>query len=582
MTQTETTPAAAAPLEEIQRGWHELNLRVEQLEVEKGALEQQNKALRALLDRVIEHRQKSHTELVLLLTTLVSKLPINDVGVIVSRLVEHSANVSEVLAALAKGTVGAQLPQPTVLKALEETKRDLAAALKPVIDELIQLETPLESEMLRSLIEKPDTFFSPQAVRANRCFVKSQLPRERIVREFGEEALVFFTDMTTDPKLNPRPKKEEIVLAFKPEFEALFQLNPGLIPNKRQELLALYQRIQRCKGPTDQAHAQKMAFQKLSFLVELLHFYEHQNTEAPDVIFAQRLPVLVEQLVLGGPHEGLDEKLIGLAEGLMGYVMSPDHRQMIVNNVGKGGGIGKTLKFVLKLRADKVPDLDEAVTEFVRHLIPLQSAPRPEVLAAVLRLINPDMQRLVLKSVMASDRMHKNEAELLGRAAARQLDLKDLADAPKTDPGLSPELERKRVWGNIKELIARRADAAEVAATIRDRLRAKYEVDEIRQSWITLTEIDPLSLIRICCQLPYLPDGRTDPIARTVMETYVTRLIHEKYAATYGKVVKSLRNMFHAKPDSPTLLNFMALVRWASPEAANKLCADIGIPVPAQ
>jgi hypothetical protein len=39
--------------------------------------------------------------------------------------------------------------------------------------------------------------------------------------------------------------------------------------------------------------------------------------------------------------------------------------------------------------------------------------------------------------------------------------------------------------------------------------------------------------------------------------------------------------MFHAKPDNPTLLTFLALVRWANPEAANKLCADVGMPAPA-
>jgi Txe/YoeB family toxin of Txe-Axe toxin-antitoxin module len=115
---------------------------------------------------------------------------------------------------------------------------------------------------------------------------------------------------------------------------------------------------------------------------------------------------------------------------------------------------------------------------------------------------------------------------------------------------------------------------------IRDRLHAKYDADDIRQSWITLTETDPMSLIRICCQLPFRADGKTDPIARTVMETYVTRLTHEKYAVTYQKVVNSLRTMFHAKPDSPTLLNFAALVKWVSPESATKLCADVGMPEP--
>src|SRR5215813_833163 len=104
MTETESPPAPVASMEELQKGWPELKLRVGQLENEKSALQQENKSLRALLERVIDHRQKSHSELVLLLTALVSKLPINDVGVIVSKLVEHNNNVSQILAALGKGT----------------------------------------------------------------------------------------------------------------------------------------------------------------------------------------------------------------------------------------------------------------------------------------------------------------------------------------------------------------------------------------------------------------------------------------------------------------------------------------------
>jgi len=53
-------------------------------------------------------------------------------------------------------------------------------------------------------------------------------------------------------------------------------------------------------------------------------------------------------------------------------------------------------------------------------------------------------------------------------------------------------------------------------------------------------------------------------------------------AASYTKVVNSLRNMYNAKPDSPTLVNFLSLVRWVSPEAADKLGKDIGMAVPAQ
>jgi hypothetical protein len=236
MTETVILTQPAASTEEIQQGWHDLRLRVGQLEADRDALEQENKSLRFLLERVIEHRQKSHGELVLLLSGLVSKLPINDVGVIVSRLVEHNAHVSEICAALAKGKMESALPQPAVLKALDQTKRELAVALKTALDDFIKLDTPLEKDFLESLAKQPDLFFTPKALRANRCFLKGQVPKERIAREFGESALVFFNDLTTDPKLNPRPKQDEIVLAFKNDFEALFQQNPTLLPDKRKEL----------------------------------------------------------------------------------------------------------------------------------------------------------------------------------------------------------------------------------------------------------------------------------------------------------------------------------------------------------
>src|SRR6185369_13272234 len=168
----------------------------------------------------------------------------------------------------------------------------------------------------------------------------------------------------------PHPKPEEIVLCFRNDFDAILQQNPALLAEKRDGLQTLHEKIQRSKAPSEQARLQKLAFQKVSFIIELLHFYEHQNTEAPDVIFAQRLPALVEQLVSTGSQDKLDEKLIVLVEGLMTFVTNPDHRQMIVNNLGKSGGQAKTLKYVLKLRAEKVPDQDQVATEFVKHLVP--------------------------------------------------------------------------------------------------------------------------------------------------------------------------------------------------------------------
>jgi len=582
------TPAAAPPLmsaDEMQKGWHELRLRVEQLEAERTTLEKENKSLRELLERVIEHRQKSHSELILLLTGLVSKLPINDIGVVVSRLVEHNTNVTQYLAALTKGAVDGSLTfsQPAVLKNLEETKRELVAALKPVIEELMRLDTPLERALLESLIPQPDSFFSPRASRANRCFIKGLVPRERILREFGQEALVFFNDVTTDPRLNPSPKPEEIVLCFRNDFEAFLEQNPALLPQGRAALQALYQKVQRSKSPTEQSRLQKSTFQRLSFIIELLHYYEHQNTEAPDVIFAQRLPALIEQLVGTGSQEKIDQKLIESVESLLDFVINPDHRHMVVNNLGKTGGQARTLKYVLKLRFDKVADLDQTAMEFVKHLLPSsQKPPAPEAMADLLRLIKPPMQKLLLRYILTSDRLRKSEAESLVKAVSAALGLKDLAEEARAQLAVPPEVEQRMAWERIKDMIARRNDSGAIAAAIRERLNTKYDAEEIRLSWLALTEADPISLIRIFCQVPYRSDGKTDAIARPVIETYVSRLVHEKYAATYKKVVTSLKNMFTAKHDSPTLLNFLALVRWVEPAAANKLCADIGMPVPAQ
>ena len=576
MAQTENGNTVS-PLEEIQQGWHDFTLRVEQLEAERNALEQENKSLRSLLEKTIEHRQKSHGELVNLIAGLVSKLPINDIGVVVSKLVEHNAHVNEVCAALAHGKVEANMLQPAILKELEQAKRDLTAAVKPAVEELIRLDPPLEVKMLQSLIKEPESFFTPETVRANRCFVKGQVPRERVVREFGEAALVCFNDLTTDAKFNPRPKPEEIVMSFKNDFEALLQQDPALPADKRKELSALYRNVQRSKASTPEAQAQKNTFLRLSFILELLHYYNHQNTETSEGIFAQRLPAVIEQLVITNDQDTLDEKLIKQAENLLAFVAGHDQRQMVVNNIGKGGGVARTLRFVLTLRAQKVSALDEVVAVFVKRLIPDKKAPASKSVAAIVRLINPEHYLPVVKSIMASNRLRKNDAEALGLAVSQELGLKGLeAELKKNEVTISPEQEQQMAWENIKARITQRGSPNDIAAAIRDRLHAKYDADEVKQSWLALTTADPMALVRIFCLLPYLPDGQTDPMAQAVMESYVSRLVHEKYADTYNKVVNALRNLFKVKSDSPALVNFIALVKWVNPEAAAKLSQDIG------
>ena len=579
MTSTESAANPTASPEEVQKGWHELTLRVKQLEAECAAHEHENKTLRTLLDRVIEHRQKSHSELVLILSGLVSRLPINDVGVVVSKLVEHNAHVSETCTALSKGKADAPLPQPMILKALEQTRRELAASVKSTVQELIASNSPLDAQMLTAFNTQPETFFSPPVVRATRGFIKGQIPRERIVKEFGERALPLFNDMTTG-KLNPNPKPDEIALAFKNEFESLLP-QTALPPDQQAKLKALHQQIQQSKAPTPDARAQKSLFLKLSFLLELIHYYDNQGTEAPDVVFAQRMPALVEQLVVTSPQDNLDEKLILEAEALLALVVNPDYRHAVVNNIGKGGGAAATLRHVLRLRADKVSDPDYFVTDFVKHLLPSKTAPKPEAIIPLVRLVKPEMQRLVVFGIIDSEWLRKEDAEALGKAVGKALNVAGL-DAPrKGATTLTPEVERQLAWENIKGLISSRADPTDIAAAIRHRLHARYDADEMKQSWVTLTEADPISLIRVFCQLPYLADGSTDPVARALMETYVTRITHEKYAAIYHKVANSLRNMHRANPNSPTLVNFLALVKWVDPTAANKLNADIGMEVAA-
>ena len=579
MAENENGTGTVPSLEEIQKSWQEMTLKVRQLDAELTMVEQENKAMRSLLERMVEHRQKSHAEMVSILTSLVTKLPINDVGVLVSRLVEHNAQVNEVCAALAKGKIDENQLQPVILKVLERTKTELAAVLKSAAAELLKLDAPFESGLLQSLIEKPDKFHSPAFVRANRAYVKGQMPRERIVKEFGEGSLIFFKDITTDPKLNPHPKPEEIMLAFQNDFEKLFQQNPGVIPAKREELAALHKKVQQSRAATEQARAQRNAFLRFSFAGELLYYYQNQTTESPDVVFAQRLPPLIEQQVITSDSISLDEKHIKQAEELLAFIVKPDHRHAVVNNMGKAGGLARTLRFVLTFRAEKLTEMDSVTLELLKHMISAGKVPKTEALLPTLRLIPQEMQIVIVRAIAATERLRREDAENVAKAIARELGLKDLEDRLNAKSIVTPEQERKMAWGNIEEMFSKRAAPHDIAAAIRDRLHSKFDADELKQSWLTLTGTDPMSFIRIFCLLPYLPDGKTDLTIRPALESYIQRLMHEKYAATYAKVLTTLRNMFKAKADGPVLVNFIALVKWVDAGAAARLAGEIGMTV---
>ena len=565
---TEPVPS----LEDIQRNWNDLTLRIQQSETEHRALEQENKALRSLLEKVVEHRKKSHGELVNLITTLVTKLPINDVGVIVSRLVEHSAAVNEVSAALIHGKNEENILQPAILRALDKAKRDLTAAIKPLAEELIRLEAPLDPGMLLGLVEKPESFFTPANVRACRGFVKGQVAREQIVRDFGEEALIYFKDLTTDPKHNPRPRAEEIMLGFKSDFEELLQQNPNVVTTKRADLIALHKKVKQGR----ESRAQKVAFLKLSFVSELLHYYENQNTESPDVIFAQRLPPLVEQLVVTGENDALDENFIKQAEELLSHIINADYRQAVVNNFGKAGGASRTLRFVLTFRSAVFTEHDPTTTDFVKHLIGSQKNPAPGPIVTALRFLPAEAQNVIIRAVLNTERLRREDAEPLAKELLKQLGLPDL---PAVSAGGLTDKTQMGPWDIIKELIAHRASPNEITDAVRKQLHAKYDADEVKQSWLILSESDAMSLVRVFCLLPYLPDGQTDPIARAVLESYSNRLTHEKYAVTYNKVIGALKNLYKVKADSPALVNFVALVKWVDPASAEKIAKDVGMPL---
>ena len=571
MSEPQDNTIALVSVAKIQRDWSDITLRIAQLETANMGLEQENKALKQLLERSVEYRKKSHSELITLLTTIVSKLQLNDINVLVARLVEHGQHVNEVSSALINGRNDEGILQPAILKALDKTKRDLREAIPPLVAELIALNTPLDHAMLQSLVEQPDHFYQPHVVRACRGYVKGHVTRERVLKEFGDESLIFFKDLTTDPKFNPRPKPEEIMLGFAADFDALLQQNPNVAAAKRNELISLHQRARDSRGN----RAQKIAFLKLSFVIELLHYYENQSTESPDVIFAQRLPPLIEQLVTCGDSELPDENLLKQAETLLALVISPDHRQGVVYNFGKTGGLSRTMRFILIFRAVTFNEHDPVTAEFLRQLLGVEKLTRVEAFASALKFLNTDGQKAILRCFINSGKLRREEAEPLAKEIAKAIGLPEAEIFPKIEGAAGGT---GGGWDHIKLLIASRAAPNDITVAIRNRLHAKYDSEEVKQSWLILAESDAMTFVRVFCLLPYLPDGQTDPIARAILESYATRLTHEKYAATYTKVVGALKNLFKVKADSPALVNFVSLVKWVDAASAEKIARDVGMP----
>ncbi len=245
------------------------------------------------------------------------------------------------------------------------------------------------------------------------------------------------------------------MLAFPNDFEKLLAQNPNVAPTRQSELAALHMKVQASRASTEAARAQKSAFLRLCFAGELLFYYQNQTTESPDVVFAQRMPPLVEQLVITGEQDTLDEKHVKQAEDLLAFIVKPDHRHAVINNMGKAGGLARTLRFVLNFRSLKYTEMDQVTLDLLKHMISAGKVPKPEALLPILRLIPQDMQIVIVRAIVVTERLKREEGENLGKALARELGLKELEERLNAKAIVSPEQERKMAWVGIEDLITR-------------------------------------------------------------------------------------------------------------------------------
>jgi len=152
----------------------------------------------------------------------------------------------------------------------------------------------------------------------------------------------------------------------------------------------------------------------VSLLLELLHYYENQNTEAPDAVFASGCR---PHRAVGAqrPQDKLDERLITQAEGLLAYVITPEHRQWWLTTWAKPAEPRRASIRHASARGKVLasdPDTSFAISS--------NTSSRPESaparsLVPVLSLIPADMQLLVIVGIMDCDRIRKPEAEALAK-----------------------------------------------------------------------------------------------------------------------------------------------------------------------
>ncbi len=207
MAQTENDPGPVPSVEEIQKAWRELTLKVGQLDAELTAAQQDNKVLRSLMERMIEHRQRSHSELI-----THSHRPRRQIAP--QRPRRHRLAAGRAQRA---GRRGFRQPCQGENRGRSAAARHPEGAGENQARPRHRLEGPppgnwrgstrhsrpassSRSSSSRTPFSRPPSS-APPAVTS-----RATSPRERVVKEFGEEALVFFKDLTTDVEIQSAPQ----------------------------------------------------------------------------------------------------------------------------------------------------------------------------------------------------------------------------------------------------------------------------------------------------------------------------------------------------------------------------------------
>ena len=197
------------------------------------------------------------------------------------------------------------------------------------------------------------------------------------------------------------------------------------------------------------------------------HYYENQTTESPDVVFAQRLPPLVEQLVIAAEGETLDEKLIKQAEDLLALIIKPDHRAFRHQQHGQGQAV-RTLRFVLTFRAVKLTEIDPGTQDLIKHLIPAGKIPKTATLLPILRRFRRTRRSSSSAAIAATERFRRQERPKRSpRPSPRNSVSKDLGSRPSRSIFSAGSRNASSLGAHLRRPYHQPAPPADIAAAIR-------------------------------------------------------------------------------------------------------------------